>query len=521
MMRLGPEPEGLAGLTPGDFLMRWSAGWPGRPALVDLPTGVRLTFAELDREAERVAAGLQALGLAPKDRVAYWMADRPEAVVLLYAANRAGLVWVPVNYRLTPHEALAQLRHAAPRALVVDAERADATAALIPSLPSVQHLVVVGADRSAPFVAWTDLLNEIRPPGTSPETLSPAGILYTSGTTGLPKGAVHSHATLLGWCLAMAHAARWSWADRIVIPYPLFHMGGVGFVMTALTVGATAVLPGRPAPERLLATVADEAATCLVAPPTVLNNLVRQSPETLARYDWSRLRRLATTSAPLWEETARALLEQWPHLSLTEIYSATEALFSFLDGRERSRHPRSVGRPALGMAIQIRNDEGQAVPAGTPGLIWGRGPSVFTGYLSPGPALPAAGRWHTCYDVGYCDAEGYLYIVDRQNDLINSGGEKISSGEVEDLLLRHPAVFEAAVIGVPDPLWGERVHAVVSLKPGAAVAPDEILAWCRGRLAGFKLPKTLRIVDELPKNTVGKLLKRVLREQESGRDPPL
>jgi acyl-CoA synthetase (AMP-forming)/AMP-acid ligase II len=513
--------EGLGAVTPVTVLERWSTGWPGRTALEDTVHNVRLTYDEFTRRARAVSRGLRRLGCRPGDRVAYWMTDRPECLFLIYGAGQAGLVWVPVNHRFTPAEAARQLAHADPAVLVVDAARAEAAAAIAPTLPGLRVLSVVGESAGPPFTPWDHMVDDgPNEPNDDMPSSWPSGILYTSGTTGRPKGAVHTHATLLGWCLAMAHAARWTWQDRIVIPYPFFHMGGVGFAMTALTVGATAIFPGRPSPDRLLPLVEHRHATALVAPPTVMNNLVRQDPRLLDHHPWRELRTIATTSAPLWEETARAIHQRWPHVSLTEVYSATEALFSFLPDEERAAHPRSVGRAALGMALEIRDREGHRLPPESPGLIWGRGPTVFRGYLAPtAERLPAHG-WHTCYDVGVIDRDGYLSIIDRLNDLINSGGEKISSGEVEDLLLQHPAVAEAAVIGVPDPLWGERVHAVISLNPGMSVTAEELLTWCHGRLAGFKLPKTVRIVDELPKNAVGKLLKRVLRAWETGQEPP-
>jgi acyl-coenzyme A synthetase/AMP-(fatty) acid ligase len=473
------------------------------------------TYRDLDEASRRVADMLRREGVRRGDRVAFWMGDRPAAVVLLYAAMRLGAPWVPINYRFTPNEARQQLLHARPAVLVTDGVKAPEGRALLERLPDVRLLCEWGdKDDDPPAV----VRRRAAPYGPDDSLGDVVGILYTSGTTGTPKGAVHDHESFLAWCLAMAHAARWTWGDRVAIPYPLFHMGGVGFVLTVLTVGGTAILTGRPTPEELLPLVSRVRATSLVAPPTVLNNLIRQPSEAFEAWSWDYLTSIVTTSAPLWDETARALVARWPAASVTEVYSATEAVFSFLPDLSRPGRLRSVGRPAWGMEVSIRGGEGEELPRNVAGLIWTRGTSVFRGYLDPSPeALPRADGWHTCYDVGYLDDDGYLYIIDRQNDLINSGGEKISSGEVEDLLLQHPAVLEAAVIGLPDAIWGERVHAVVALRPEAvetATMEHDILAWCQGRMAAFKLPKTVRIVDQLPKSPVGKLLKRVLRATE-------
>jgi acyl-CoA synthetase (AMP-forming)/AMP-acid ligase II len=507
----------LAGTTLDGLLRRWAEGWPNRVALIDAQRGRAMTYADLDRRATAVAGGLARDGVGPGARVAYWLQDSLEVIELIYGAARAGAAWVPVNARFTLPEAVAELMHARPALLVVDGERLPLASAVVERVSSIRRVVVSGAAVPPGCLGWMDLDGPLAAPGPPVRPSATAGILYTSGTTGVPKGAVHSHRTLLAWCLAAAHAAKWTWEDRIAIPYPLFHMGGVGFVMTTLAVGATAVMTGRPLPERLARVIPDWGVTALVATPTVLRTLLASPAAEEADRAWSRLRRLTTTSAPLGTVTAGEVLGRWPWLDLTELYSATEAVFSFLPMADRDQRPRSAGRPALGMSIQIRDDAGRPLPRMVPGVVWCRGSSVFTGYLPPAPErLPDNEGWHTCRDIGYLDPDGYLYLIDRQHDLINSGGEKVSSTEVEEVLLSHPAVREAAVVGVADPIWGERVHGVVALREAPedlATAVQEILAWCRSRLAGYKVPKTLAVREELPKNAVGKILKRELRAE--------
>lgn len=511
-MLAAPDPNGW---TVVEWFDAWAAAWPERLAVVDGKTGTRLTYSALAADSRRLAAALAERGIGRGDRVAYWADDHPRIPVLWYAVNRVGAAWVPINAWLTPAEAEPLLAHADPTALVVGTRQAAALGPLLPALRHLRLLVTIADDDVPPCVGWTSLLQSAplhAPPAVNAD--SPAGILYTSGTTGGPKGALHTHRTLLGWCMAAAHALGWGCDERILLPYPLFHMGGVGFTLAALALGATVIRPADTTPTALTAAVGQERVTALVAPPTIFARLLHAPPPQDA---WQTVRRLAATSAPLWPETARQIQAEWPKATLTALYSATEAVFSFLPGAAARLEARSVGRAALGMRLQIRDSTGAPLPPGEPGLIWCRGISVFAGYFRSPIALPDGHGWHTCRDIGYLDHDGNLFIVDREPDIINSGGEKIASAEVEDVLLRHPAVAEAAVIGLPDPVWGERVHAVVVPKPGLVCDPDELVAWCGERLAAFKRPKSVRIAEALPKSPVGKILKRILRSEEASR----
>ncbi len=501
------ESSGLGGLTQWDVLAGWAAAQPHRPALVDAESGASLTFRELADAAERVARALARLGLRPGERVGFWSDNCPEAVVLLYAAARAGLVWSPINARLALPEARRQAALSRVRLLLLDPPHHALWTR--PGDGALPVMPVVLDSPSPQTLAWTDLLAAV--PGlaapTPPPPSATAGLLYTSGTTGAPKGARHTHRTLLGWCFGMVLAAGWTAGDRILLPYPLFHMGGVGFLVAAHLTGATVLLLRRPDPNRLDAAASRFRATALVAVPTVLSALFRSRADRLSTLGWPSLTKVATTSGPLFADTRRAIATTWPHAALTGLYSATEAFFSALGPDDQAARPDSVGRPVLGAQIRIGDGE----PPSRPGLIFTRGMTVFAGYDGKPPHAPD--QWFTCQDVGFLDADGYLYITDRLSDLINSGGEKIASQEVERVLARHPAVNEAAVIGRPDPHWGERVHAVVSLKPGHHVDPEDLRVWCRAHLAAFKVPKTLEIVPDIPKTATGKIAKEVLRRR--------
>lgn len=496
---------GLAQLTQWDVVAHWSRAAPHRAALVDVENGVTLTFGELSAETERMAGVLAEMGLGPGDRIGLWCDNHWGAAVLLYAAARIGAVWAPVNARFTPDEACRQAHLSRIKALVVDAAHEPLWGQVAGSAPSVLCLRLEGLVEAAARQVPLD------PPPAS----ALAGLLYTSGTTGSPKGALHSHQTLLGWGLSMVLAAGWSPGDRLLLPYPLFHMGGAGFLVAAHLTGATVHLLRRADPLSLADAVPRFRITALVAVPTVLAGLFRAHPDPGPALKWPTLKKLATTSGPLFSETRRAIREVWPNAALSTLYSATEAFFSALSPEDQNRAPDSVGRPVFGADIRIVPAEGD--PPDGDGVIYTRGSSVFIGYDGQ---RPLAGRdWFTCQDVGHFDREGFLHITDRLKDLINSGGEKIASREVERVLAEHPAVHEAAVIGVPDPLWGERVHAVVSLRPEASVDVEELRLWCRGRLAGFKVPKSIAVVDDIPKTATGKIAKEVIRRQYRPENP--
>jgi fatty-acyl-CoA synthase len=508
---VGQEPTGLAAATLDAVLDAWARTAPGHTALVDYATGVRLTFRELKAWADKAAQVLGDLGVRRGDRVGLWLSDRAECVALWFAASRLGAAFVPVNPSLTTLETERQLVHAAPRVLVCDADRGRRAADLVGRVPALERVWELGAP------ALTNGVD--RPVAARAEPDCPVAILYTSGTTGTPKGAVHTHATWLGWTGALAIHHGWTRLDRLVNPYPLFHMGGAGFSAAALLVGATVILPGGAAPARLLEVVARERATILAAVPTVLTRLVAEPPERRNEYDWSGLRAIVTSSAPLPTRTYRALAAGWPWVGVWSLYSATEILFTGLDPDEPRPDAQLVGRPVFGTEVVVRDEAGRILPPGETGLIYGRGLSAFAGYFR-GPEAFTAEGWFTCRDVGFFDAQGQLHLVDREADWVNTGGEKVATPEVEDVLLGHPAVGEAAVVGVPDTEWGERVEAVVVFRPAARVDAAELLDWCRAHLAPFKVPKRIHVVDALPRGSTGKVLKRVLRDRLRGQSGP-
>lgn len=495
----------LGSRTLTDILTFWVGLHPSRPALVSLTEGRAWSYPDLVRASAAACETLAAFGIQRGDRVALWMRDGLDVVAVWYGLSRLGAVCVPINGRGRAEDAALTIALAGARWVVVDSEHRDRlVAARLPAEVQgcvLDGLAAGGSGGKAPS----------RPDPSSAD--DPVALLFTSGTTGQAKGSVHTQATLLGWSESLIRSAQWRWGDRILNPYPLFHMGGMGFTLAGLAAGATVVLLGPFDPHRAWEALRDERITSLIAVPTMLTAMVQHAPA-----DPPALDAVAATSAPLWQETEQEIACLWPRAGRYVMYSATEAFFSVRvpgDGREGTR---SVGRPAYGMEIAILDGDGRPLPPRAIGLVYGRGISLHAGYeakeLPPGTIR--RGGWITCRDVGYLDEAGFLYLVDREKDVIKSGGESIASTEVEDVLARHPAVGEAAVVGVADPYWGERVHAVVVLRPGREVSAADLLAWCRRHLAAYKVPKTVRFAAELPKSAVGKVLKRQLRADAEG-----
>lgn len=508
-----PRINGLALITLGHLLQYWRRVFPSKPALVDLAQGLRLSFAELDERTNRLARGLTRLGLQPGDHVGYLLPDSVQCIEVLFALAKLGAVWCPLNPRSLLGDWRRQLEHANVVALIFHGTLKDHILPLVDTLPRIRQWIAVGSPEAHNPYEQLIQHSDVGPYPIAASPHDPVALLYTSGTTGIPKGALHTHQTLLGWNHSLIASLGWQWSDRILNPYPLFHMGGTAFTIAGLQAGATVFLSGPFDPVAFCQAVDSHAITSTIVVPTMLNAIVQLSPKRLHQFDWSHLTRLATTSAPLMTETYDLTRKNWPHLELFTLYSATEAFFSVLLPKDQERHRRSVGRPAFGMDLRIMDDDGRILAPGEVGSIYGRGMSLFAGYYQSADQFGAfRDGWFTCHDVGYQDADGYLYIIDRKSDLINSGGEKIASVEIEDILQRHPAIREVAVVGMADPYWGERVHAVVSLVPGVPVTADDLIAFAARYLPRYKVPKTFAFVSELPKSATGKILKRRLRE---------
>ncbi|BAS28262.1 O-succinylbenzoic acid--CoA ligase [Limnochorda pilosa] len=459
------------------------------------------SFGELDREVSLLARRLAVLSVGEGDRLAVLLSPGPLFVQAVHAVGRLGAVLVPLNTRLAAPELVWQLKDVEARLLLYDevsAPQAEAIAARLPGLAAIR-----GGRLDAVAPADVPLRFQLDPAAVHT-------IVYTSGTTGRPKGAQLTYGNH-GWsALVSALNLGLSPDDRWLAPMPLFHVGGLAILFRSVIYGIPTLLQPRFDPDAVHRAIDVEGATLLSVVSAMLARMLevrggRPYPPSLRAV----LVGGGPAPQPLLDAAARLGMPVVPTYGLTE----TSSQVTTLAPGEAPRRPGSSGRPLFGVELRIEQDD-RPQPPGEPGEIAVRGPTVMAGYFRrpEESARALAGGWLHTGDLGYLDPEGYLYVLDRREDLIVSGGENVYPAEVEAALLAHPAVLEAGVTGVPDPRWGQAVLAAVRLRPGARVTEEEIRGFCRERLAGYKVPAHVRFVDALPRNAAGKLLRRRLAD---------
>jgi acyl-CoA synthetase (AMP-forming)/AMP-acid ligase II len=483
--------------------------------------GRRLTFRELDAQSDRLASGLLARGLRPGDRVALYLGNRLEFVTLFLGVAKAGGVVVPVTTRLLGAELAYIAADARPFALAFEPSGREAAALALEAAPGARPLVVgPSAAEGETTLAALAAAGADTPPPPLPPQPDDAMINYTSGTTGFPKGAITTHANLVTHCAITAAEWRLSADDTFLATTPLAHRTGLSRLMAGLLLGTTVVVMERFDAVETLRAIDAEGVTVMGMVPTVARMLVEELDRQPGAARSLRVALVTGEAFPV--EVKQRLLAHWPHLRMYSFFAMTEAgAVTNLGPEEQFTHATSVGRVLPGVEVRLVDDKLQDVPAGEVGEIL-----VRSG--EPGRYMTMRSYWNRpeataetivdgfirTGDLGRLDADGYLYIVDRAKDMILSGGLNIYSKEVERALESHPAVAEAAVIGVPDPRFGEAVCAYVIARPGAAVTGDALIEHCRARIASYKKPRHVRIVDALPRNSTGKVLKEELRRRE-------
>jgi fatty-acyl-CoA synthase len=481
-----------------------------RPALVQ--GGRTLTYRALGDRVARLAGGLAGLGLRRGDRIVLLMPNRPELVESLWAAFHGGFVAVPVNWHLHPDEVGYIVRHCGAAAVVVSDETAGATGALPDGVRVLRVARADGSDKRSDDAGldYEDVLAaEPSPPvGTAPQ--DPAWLFYTSGTTGRPKGATLTHRNLAAMTEAYLRDLD-PVADGSVYLHaaPLTHGSGL-YLLPSTARGATQVIaPGTSFSAAGFVALLEEHRVTHAAflAPTMLRRVVDEA----RGRSLPRLGSIVIGGAPLYQEDLRTAVAVFGPIVI-QMYGQGEApmTITVMPASEALDHPASCGRPFRGVEVRIVNAVGGLVPDGADGEVLVRGDVVMSGYWDNPDASAAtlASGWLHTGDIGHLEA-GYLYLTDRAKDVIITGGSNVYPREVEEVLLAHPGVREAAVVGVPDPEWGESVRAFVVA--AGDPTPGELIEWCRGRLASFKKPRQVILVTELPKNAAGKILKRELR----------
>ncbi len=483
--------------------------------------GRRWNYAELNRAVNRVANRLLAAGLEPGDRLAAYGKNSDAYAIAWLAATRAGLVHVPVNFALSADELRYILEQSGAAGLLSDTSLAEnvtkASGGLGLTLAGTLH-----AETQAGFdvlqVALDEDNGDVSEPEVEIDATSLAQLLYTSGTTAAPKAAMMTHQALLAEYMACMVELDIKGDEPMLAALPLYHSAQMHvFLMPALLLGAPVHLRIAPLPDDCLAQIAGEGIASFFAPPTVWISLLRHSD--FDTFDLSTLKKAyygaSIRPVPVLEELQRRL----PGVGLYNCYGQSEIapLATVLRPQEHAERPASAGRPILTVETRIVDLEMNDVPPGEHGEIVHRSPQLLTGYWDKPDMTDEAfaGGWFHSGDVGYFDEAGYLYVVDRIKDVINTGGVVVASREVEEGLFKHPAVSEVAVVGLPDAKWIEAITAVVVAKEGMEVSEEELIAHAKDHMAPYKVPKRILFAEALPKSTAGKILKRHLRKDLS------
>jgi fatty-acyl-CoA synthase len=522
----GAAAEPLLGETIGDNLHRMAAAHAGREALVDVPTGKRWTYAQLDADSDLVALGLIAAGITKGDRVGIWAPNCAEWALLQYGSAKTGAILVNINPAYRNHELAYVLRQSGTRLLVsAESFKTSDYRGMIEEvrgdLPSLERVIYIGT------AGWDALIatGAVADPAVLAEreaTLAfddPINIQYTSGTTGFPKGATLSHHNILNNGYFVGAGCGYTAHDRVCVPVPFYHcfgmvMGNLG----STTHGACIVIPAPGFdPAATLAAVEAERCTSLYGVPTMF--IAELALPDFAGYDLSSLRTGIMAGSPCPVEVMKRVLTEMHMTEVTICYGMTETSpvsTQTTADDDMERRVSTVGRVHPHVEIKVIDPEtGLVLPRGRHGELCTRGYSVMLGYWNePEKTAEAidAGRWMHTGDLAVMDEAGYLNIVGRSKDMVIRGGENIYPREVEEFLYTHPAIEDVQVIGVPDVKYGEELCAWVKLRPGAELTAEDVRQFCAGKIAHYKVPRYVRVTQEFPMTVTGKVQKFKMRE---------
>ena len=509
--------------TLADTLRRTAAHFPTRTAIVC--GAAQWTYAEFDALVTRLAAGLLARGVGPQDRVAVLSRNSHSFAALRYGLARLGAVFVPINFMLQPAEAAHILRHCGASLLCVDSEFAALGAEAAAQGTAVEALIWLPGENPSVQPPGTIAFDEIA--GCDAVFADPAfdagqvaQIMYTSGTESLPKGVLLTHEAILAQYVSALIDFDVREDDRILHALPMYHCAQLDANLgPSIQAGAYNLIISAPAPDRVLPLIAEHRISSFFAPPTVWIALLR-SP-LFDQTDLSSLRKGYYGASIMPVEVLKEMQRRLPGLRLWNGYGQTEMapLALVLKPEDQLRKAGAAGHPCINVETRVVRDDMTDVEVGEVGEIVHRSPHLMLGYLDDPEKTAAAfeGGWFHSGDLATKDDEGYITVVDRKKDMIKTGGENVSSREVEEVLYRLTGVVEAVVIGLPDPVWVEAVTAVIVPQPGAVLVEADVLAHCGG-LAVYKRPKRVIFTETLPKNASGKVMKRELRLAYSSQD---
>ena len=512
----------------GDLLAKAAVRFPSHTAVVHQNT--HLTTRELLERIYRVANVLLSLGLQKGDRVAVLLNNCHQSVECFYGLACAGLVLVPMNSRYSAREHLYMLNDSDARAILLGNEFQEAIASILPEAHTVSQAICVTGRAREGMLSYEELLAEVSPEKPKVEIFEEdiVSLRYTAGTTGQPKAVIHDHrSNIVTVYNILMEGLRIEEGDAIALMGPVTHASG-SMILPHILRGAKVVILSSFDLQVLLETIQKERITTLYLVPTMIVMLLAY-PD-LKKYNLSSLKNIRYGASPISPEVLKRAIEVFGNV-FVQGYGLTEGMMPLtlllkedhiLDGTEKKlKRLSSIGREVNVARVRIMDDKGDILPPGQVGEIVVQSDQVMKGYWKKPEATVETlrGGWLHTRDQGYMDEEGYIYLVDRKDDMIVSGGFNIYPKEVEDVLYGHPAVLEAAVFGVPDEKWGESVKAAVSLRQGMSATEEEIIEHCREHLASYKKPKSVDFMKDLPKSLYGKILRRKLKEPYwQGRD---
>ncbi|WP_301108879.1 AMP-binding protein [Sporosarcina sp.] len=481
--------------------------------------GLRFTYQDFNNRINQLSHALQSIGVKKGDKVAIMLMNCHQLFELIFACAKIGAVSVPVNSRFVSREIQHVVDDSEAVLLVVDSRFMGEITPSIEKYKTVKHFITVGSSEKVQYPEYEKLIADFsmeEPVPSSPLTeLDTLTIMYTGGTTGYPKGAVRTHRSMYLVTLLFSIEFNISRLGKGLAAGPLYGAAALSISLPNLYVGNSLHILESFHPVEVLKALDEEKTTTTFLAPPMLEAIFSLPEEILRQYDVSSLQSIISVGAPLHTSTKEKVFNYFPTVDLNEFYGATElGGAANLFPEMQNDKDRSVGVPMLGMEIELRNDVREPVPAGEAGEFFVRGITLCDEYYKRPEANEESfdGEWLSLGDVGVQDEDGYYSIVDRKQDMILSGAINVYPAEIEGVLHEHPSVVDVAVIGVPDEKWGEVSLAVVVLRKGAEVSKEELIEFCQGKLAKYKIPQHVDFVDILPRSLQGKLLKFKIRE---------
>lgn len=474
--------------------------------------GHKATFAGISRKANKVAHSLRKSSVSKGDRVAVFLCNSMELVYFFVGALKNGSIVVPVNISFKDMEVKYMLNDSGAKAVLTDKETLPIIKNILPELKALKRIITVGCNE---YIDFNDFIKGASDQEPDAKISGEDGsiIFYTSGTTGRSKGALLSHHNMESDLGALKEAWHLTDKDRLLLALPLYHIHGLGVALCgSFYNGYSFVLKKRFDAEETLKLIQDKKCTLFMGVPTMYIKIL----EADKKYDANSVRLFISGSAPLSAETFKEFKEKFGH-EILERAGMSETNMNFSNPYHGKRKPGTVGLPLKGVKVKIVDKNFKEVPTGREGDILLKGPNVFKGYWNDEEKTRESFHdgWFITGDIGKIDKDGYVTFLGRSKDLIISGGLNIYPAEVEEVINSHPSVLESAIIGVPDKYFGEAVKAFAVLKKGKRAGEDEIIAYCRERLASYKKPKYVEFIEALPKNSMGKVQKNALREREA------